>query len=70
MTIISRVLEEIGSRFFIVSWGFHEPSAGLKTNRVDICQEMLEILEKLDQQQKNHVITSDEYWIYWDNYHL
>jgi hypothetical protein len=37
MTTISRVLEEIGSRFFIASWVSHELSAESKMNRVNIC---------------------------------
>jgi hypothetical protein len=41
----------------------------LKANRVNICQEMLDVLEKLDPWQKNHAITCDECWIYCDNYH-
>jgi hypothetical protein len=64
MTMILRVLEEISSRFFIARWMLHELSAESNANRVDICQEMLEILEKLGPRQKNHVITSDECWIY------
>jgi hypothetical protein len=47
----------------------HELSAELKAKRVEICQKMLEVLEELDPRQKNHVITGDEFWIYWDNYH-
>jgi hypothetical protein len=46
--IISLVLEEIDSRFFITRCVLHELSTESKANRVDICQEMLEILEKLD----------------------
>jgi hypothetical protein len=47
----------------------HELLAELKAKRVEICKEKLEILEELDPQQKNHVITGDEIWIYWDNCH-
>jgi transposase len=61
---ISRVLEEIDSRFFIARWVPHERSTESKTNRADICQEILEILEKHDPQQKNYVITCDTCWIY------
>jgi hypothetical protein len=49
--------------------GPHELSAESKANRVDIYQEILEVMEKLGPRQKNHVITSDECCIYWDNYH-
>jgi hypothetical protein len=69
MTTISQVLDEIGSRFIITRWVPHELSVKSKANRVDIYQEMSEVLEKPDPQQKNHVITGDKYWIYWDNYH-
>jgi hypothetical protein len=48
MTKISSVLEEIGSRFFIARWVSYELSVELKANRVNICQEMLDVLEKLD----------------------
>jgi hypothetical protein len=61
---ISRGLEEIGSRFFIARLVPHELSAESKANRMDICQEILEILEKFDSQQKNHVIIGNEFWIY------
>jgi hypothetical protein len=36
--------------------------------RIKTCQEILEVLEQLDRQQKNHLITRDEYWIDWSNY--
>jgi hypothetical protein len=68
-TAISQVLDEIGSKFFIARWVPHKLSAQSKANRVDIWQEMLEILEKLGRQQKNHNITGDKCWIYCDNYH-
>jgi cytochrome b subunit of formate dehydrogenase len=69
MTTISRILEKISSRFLIARWVPHELSTESKANRVDICQEMLEVLEKLSPQQKNYVTTGNECWIYFDNYH-
>jgi hypothetical protein len=68
-TTISQVFEEMNSRFFISRWVPDELSAESKANRVDICQEMLEVLEKLGPRQNNHVLTGNECWIYWDNYH-
>jgi hypothetical protein len=44
-------------------------SAELKAKRIEICQEVLGILEQLGPRQQNHAITGDESWIYWDNYH-
>jgi hypothetical protein len=60
ITIISQALEEIESRFFIVRWMPHERSVESKENRVDICQKMLEILEKFGLRQTNYVVTGDE----------
>jgi hypothetical protein len=60
MTTISRILKEIGSRFFIARWVSDELSAESKVNRVDIYQEMLEVLEKLSPRQKNRDITGNE----------
>jgi hypothetical protein len=46
--IISLVLKEIGSRFFIARWVVpQELWAESKANRVNICQKMPEVLEKL-----------------------
>jgi hypothetical protein len=62
-------------RFFIARWVPHKLSDELEAKRIEICKEMLEVLEvlevleELDLRQKNHVITGDEFWIYWDNYH-
>jgi hypothetical protein len=61
--------EKMGLRFFITRWVSHELSAELKAKRSEICKEMLQILEELDLQYKNHIITGDECRIYWDDYH-
>jgi hypothetical protein len=60
-TAISQVLEEIDSILFIVMWVPYELSTESKANKVDICQERPEVLEKLDRRQKNHIITGDKY---------
>jgi hypothetical protein len=54
----------MGFRFFIAKWVPHELSAELKAKSVEIYIEILEVLEELGPRQKNHVITSDECWIY------
>jgi hypothetical protein len=46
MTIILRILDEIDMRFFIARWMPYKLSPELKANRIEICQEILEILEK------------------------
>jgi hypothetical protein len=68
-TTISRGLEEMGPRFFIARRVPYDLSAESNAKRVDICQEMLEILEKLSPRQKNHDVTGNEFWIYWDDCH-
>jgi hypothetical protein len=47
----------------------HELSAELKVKRVEICKEMLEVLEEVGPRQKNYIIADNEGSIYWDNYH-
>jgi hypothetical protein len=60
---------EIEFRFFIARWVPHERSAELKTKRVEICKEMLEVLEGFTRWQKNHAIMGHKCWIFWHNYH-
>jgi hypothetical protein len=68
-TSILRVLDEMGLKLFVVRWVPYKLSAELKAKRIEICQEVLSILEQLGPRQQNHVIIGDESWIYWDNYH-
>jgi diadenosine tetraphosphate (Ap4A) HIT family hydrolase len=45
-------LDKMGQRFFFVRWMPHELSAELKAKRVEVCREMLEVLEQLGPRQK------------------
>jgi hypothetical protein len=58
---ILRALGKMGFKFFITRWMPHELSAELKSQRVNIYKEMLEVLEELDPRQKNHAIMGNEY---------
>jgi hypothetical protein len=69
MTTILRILDKMGLRFFVARWVPYKLSPELKAKRIEICWEMLEILEQLGPRQKNYIITGDKYWICWDNYH-
>jgi hypothetical protein len=68
-TTILRILDEMGLRFFVARWVPYKLSPESKAKRIEICREMLEVLERLNTWQKSHVITGDECCIYWDNYH-
>jgi hypothetical protein len=59
----------MGLKFFVARWAPYKLSAELKVKRIEICQEVLGILERLGPRQQNHVIIGDESWIYWHNYH-
>jgi hypothetical protein len=67
--MILQVLRKIGFRFFIANWVPREPSAELKTKRVEIYRKILDVLGELDSRQKNHVIKGDKCYIYWDGHH-
>jgi hypothetical protein len=69
MTTILCILDEIGLRFVVARWMACKRLPELKAERIEICKEMAEILEKLGSRQKNHGITRDECWTYWDNCH-
>jgi hypothetical protein len=62
-TSILRVLDEMGLKFFVARWVPYKLSAELKAKRIEICQEVLGILEQLGPRQQNHVIIGDESWI-------
>jgi histone-lysine N-methyltransferase SETMAR len=61
------VLDEMRLRFFVARWMRYKLSPELKAKRIEICQEMLEIREKLGPGQNDHIIAGDKYWIYCDN---
>jgi hypothetical protein len=44
-TTIFPFLDEMGLRFFVARWGPHERSAKVKAKGVEICREMLDVLE-------------------------
>jgi hypothetical protein len=52
MTIIVRVWDEMGLRFFFARWMPYKLWPELKAKRIEICQEMLDILEQLGPRQK------------------
>jgi transposase len=56
-TSILRVLDEMGLKFFVARWVPYKLSAELKAKRIEICQEVLGILEQIGPRQQNHVIT-------------
>jgi hypothetical protein len=51
-TTILRVLNEMGLKFFVTRWMPYKLAPELKAKRIDICQEMLEILEQLGPRQR------------------
>jgi hypothetical protein len=51
-TMILRVLDEIRLRFFIARWVPYKISPELKAKRIEMCREMLEVLEQLSLRQK------------------
>jgi hypothetical protein len=65
------VLGEIGFRFVIAMSVPHERSiARAENEKVEICQEIPEVLEEIGSQQKNRVIMGNKCMIYWNNcYH-
>jgi hypothetical protein len=62
-TSILHVLDEMGLKFFVARWVPYKLSAELNAKRIEICQEVLVILEQLGPRQQHHVITGDESWI-------
>jgi hypothetical protein len=56
ITIILRVLDEMGLRLFIARWVPYKLSPELKAKRIEICREILEILEQLGPRQKSIVL--------------
>jgi hypothetical protein len=47
-TTVLHILDEMGLGFFVARWMPSKLSPDLKTKRIDICQEMLELLEQPD----------------------
>jgi hypothetical protein len=47
ITIILRVLDEMDLRFFVARWVPYKLSPELEAKRIEICREILEILEQL-----------------------
>jgi hypothetical protein len=46
-TTVLRLLDEIDPRFFVARWVPHKLSAELKAKRVEVCREMLKVVEQL-----------------------
>jgi hypothetical protein len=46
-TIILRVLDKMGLRFFVARWVSYKLSLELKAKRIEICREMLKVLKQL-----------------------
>jgi hypothetical protein len=52
MTIILRIFDEIGLGFFVAKSVPSKLSPELKAKRIEMCREMLEILEQIGQRQE------------------
>jgi hypothetical protein len=52
MAAILRVLDEMSLRFFVARWVPYKRSFEVKVKRIEICQEMLDVLEQFGPRQK------------------
>jgi hypothetical protein len=66
-TIIFRVSDDIGLRFFAPRWISHRLSDVQKVDRVELSQHMLDMMQGLGPKQEKYLPTGDESWIYWNN---
>lgn len=62
---ICRHLQTMGKRYLVNTWVPHQLTDANKTNRINICQQLLGMYQRDD--FLNRIITVDESWIYWDN---
>jgi histone-lysine N-methyltransferase SETMAR len=66
-TTVLRVLRELGLQFFSARWVPHRLTDEQKHMRVEISQEILDMINRLGPRQRDYLITGDESWMYWDN---
>jgi hypothetical protein len=49
-------------KLFHLPWRVHQLTEQLRTSRIQKCQELLPLLERMETNQFHHILTGDENW--------
>jgi hypothetical protein len=67
-TILNHLHDQLRIKLFHLRWILNQPTEQLRASRIQKCQELLPLLEKMEANQSRNILTGDESW-FMLNYH-